>query len=150
MYGQKSTSVDEACHGLFCLTGKGDFQLPPNRDSLVLHSQRANYQAAIWRRSLVARQAVPSPVGHGWKLCGSDDSTCLAVQWKSTTQSPSTTELVKCGCKKDCSTKRCRCKSADLPCTDLCQCEDCGNKATVEGCDLHEDVHDSDTDSEDE
>ena len=148
MYGQKTDSVDQARHGLFCLTGKCDFTLPPNRDSLVLHSQRANYQAAIWRRSLVARQYAPSPVGHGWKLSGSDDSPWLAVQWTSTTHTSSITELVKCGCTKDCSTKRCSCKSSELPCTQLCQCENCENKSTfsVEGSVVHE----SDTDSENE
>ena len=32
-------------------------------------------------------------------------------------------DLVKCGCKTNCSTKRCSCKSADLPCTELCKCK---------------------------
>lgn len=33
--------------------------------------------------------------------------------------------LVKCGCSRErCSTNRCKCRKAGLPCTDLCSCMD--------------------------
>ncbi|KAJ7383833.1 hypothetical protein OS493_025705 [Desmophyllum pertusum] len=33
--------------------------------------------------------------------------------------------LVKCGCSRErCSTNRCQCRKAGLPCTDLCSCMD--------------------------
>ena len=41
-------------------------QLPPCEDNLRMHSQRANYQAAIWRRSLLCAPNVPHPEDHGW------------------------------------------------------------------------------------
>ena len=44
------------------------YQLPPCRYCLVKHAQRANYQAAIWRRCLEQDPKVPSPVGRGWKI----------------------------------------------------------------------------------
>ncbi|KAG0711428.1 hypothetical protein GWK47_020627 [Chionoecetes opilio] len=44
-------------------------QLPPCEDSLMQHTLRANYQAAIWRRSLENLPDVPAPsAGHGWEL----------------------------------------------------------------------------------
>ena len=33
-------------------------------------------------------------------------------------------ELVKCGCIKSKCSKKCSCKQNDLPCTELCKCED--------------------------
>ena len=44
------------------------YQLPPCRECLVKHAQRANYQAAIWRRCLEQDPKVPSHVGRGWKI----------------------------------------------------------------------------------
>ena len=32
------------------------------------HCRRANYQCAIWKRSLDASPDVPDPVGNGWSL----------------------------------------------------------------------------------
>ena len=44
-------------------------QLPPCQDCLHLHAVRANYQAAIWHRSLQADHQAPSPLGNkGWTL----------------------------------------------------------------------------------
>ena len=53
-YALKSntTDVNALRYNMFC-SKKGEIeshQLPPCRDCLLLHAQRANYQAAIWRR----------------------------------------------------------------------------------------------------
>ena len=42
--------------------------IPPSRDSLRQHRERANYQAATLKNSLNATINAPSPVGHGWHL----------------------------------------------------------------------------------
>ena len=42
---------------------------------------------------------------------------------------PEILEVVRCSCKKDCSTKRCTCKKHGLPCTDICG-ECCGTSCT--------------------
>ena len=48
---------------------KGDVssgQLPPCKDALLQHTKRANYQAAIWRRSLQNTLDLREPIeGHG-------------------------------------------------------------------------------------
>ena len=40
--------------------------LPPNQDSFIKHAERANFQAGIWWRTLVAKPPdIPSPIGNG-------------------------------------------------------------------------------------
>ena len=62
------TKVNEIRFNLFCVR-KGEaesWQLPPCTSSLLNHCKRANYQCAIWKKSLEAFPQVLSPVGHGW------------------------------------------------------------------------------------
>ena len=42
--------------------------LPPCKDSLYMHIQRADYQAMIWNNSSARYPEIPSPVDHGWVL----------------------------------------------------------------------------------
>ena len=52
----------------FC-TKRGEAEsslLPPCRDCLQLHIQRANYQTAVWRNCLEGQPDIPEPKGHGW------------------------------------------------------------------------------------
>ena len=130
LYGQNTTSsVNEARLNIFRLTCKSDHTLPPNADCLALHAQRANFQAAVWRRCLTPIMSAPSPVGHGWKIDIDVDQPSLSVDWMNTPPAPSSlAQLVKCSCKKgSCSSNRCKCWSADMPCTDICHCIHCTN-----------------------
>lgn len=68
LYGQKKPSVDEARHNVFRLTCKSDHSLPPNSDCLALHSQRANYQAAIWWRCFTPTISAPSSDGSSTRM----------------------------------------------------------------------------------
>ena len=72
MYARKpaTTDVNQLRYNLFC-SHKGEIeshQLPPCKDSLAKHSQRANFQAAKWKKSLQADPETPSLIGNGWKL----------------------------------------------------------------------------------
>ena len=63
-----TNEANELRYQLFCLK-KGDVdsnELPPCDDSLRKHALRANYQAAIWKRSLERCLKIPSPPGCGW------------------------------------------------------------------------------------
>jgi len=42
--------------------------LPPCRESLKKHCERANYQAYIWKHAHIAKVQLPSPEGCGWKM----------------------------------------------------------------------------------
>ena len=46
---------------------------------LKLHISGANYQAYIWRQSLVAQQEQLAPFNHGWRHI--DEESCLTVKW---------------------------------------------------------------------
>ena len=70
IYGKKINNIDLLRYELHCAKG-GKVEpeaLPPCRSSLRLHVLRANYQAAIRRRSLLANTTIPSPNGNGWKV----------------------------------------------------------------------------------
>ena len=62
-----TSSIDALRCNLFCAR-KGvaeSHQLPPCQDCLRKHTIRTNYQAAIWRRSLINDPETPDPVGMG-------------------------------------------------------------------------------------
>ena len=98
LYGHKDiTSVNEVRYSMFRLGNFSDECLPPTEDCLEKHIQRANHQAFIWKRSLVAFIVPPSPVGNGWEL--KDDE--LTIQWMTSYVAPDQLlEFVNCGCKK--------------------------------------------------
>jgi 5'-3' exonuclease len=98
LYGQADCiDVNTARYNLFRLGKHSDELLPPTKDSLKKHVMRANYQAAVWRRSLEQLQDLPTPVGKGWKL--SEDGT-LTIDWCDLPPAPDTIlKTVQCSCK---------------------------------------------------
>ena len=121
LYGKKGQNVNLLRYELYCANGgKVDPDaLPPCRMSLRLHMKRANYQAAIWKRAVIPHPGVPSPHGHGWKVC----STLKLVEfvWLGTKPAPEEVlELLSCTCKRVCSVETCCCLKAGLKCTDMC------------------------------
>lgn len=72
--------VNELRYKLFSIKqGKADSAcLPPCADCLRQHILRANFQTAIWRRSLDQRPYTLNPTdGHGWKV----DTGNIALLW---------------------------------------------------------------------
>ena len=72
LYSKKmsTSNINELRYHLFC-TKKGESRKSSITIMLRLsekHSERANYQAAIWKRSLQPDPGTPTPVGRGWKL----------------------------------------------------------------------------------
>ena len=73
--------------------------------------KRANYQAALWRRALIPHPDVPSPHGHGWKVCST--SKVVEFVWVGTKPAPEEVlELLPCTCKRVCSVETCCCLKA--------------------------------------
>ena len=84
------------------------------------HIQRANYQASIWKTSPDAYSDIPSPVGHGWFIDGSD----ITIDWIDVLPAPlAVLELLSCRCATKCSNNRCACFQNKLQCTDACGCD---------------------------
>ena len=115
--------------------------MPPNFDSLKLHTLRANYQARVYRCCMQAHLSAPSPDGSGWKVNNSE----LQVLWSTLPVAPDCVmNCVYCLCKKTwCRSNKCSCKKAGLKCTSMCHC------AKVQ-CENRQDPQDSDSNSEDD
>ena len=130
MYGVETESANEARYRLFCMKSACEQALPPTSDALSLHIERANYQAAIHRRSLDQYISPPDPVGHGWML----EEGELKINWmRDPPAPPEILKQVNCSCKKSkCNTRVCSCKSNDVSCTELCGCIDCANQASTD------------------
>ena len=144
-------TVDEARYIMFCQKAQSNIILPPTSDSLLQHIKRSNYQAYVWRKALVARQGMPSPDGHGWRV--ESDILCPHLMTKPPAPA-SILELTNCQCWKSSCTKNCSCSKNGLACTEACKCmadEACQNPNKGSGfeseCDMDPDeLDDSDFD----
>ena len=88
LYGWKETkSLQDVRYKMYCQSG-GKLsceKLPPCDDVLELHIKRANYQAFIWRQSLLAQQQQDGLIGNGW-LSNEDGS--LDIEWMRCSPAP--------------------------------------------------------------
>ena len=124
---------------------KGDISsglLPPCEDALRQHTNRANYQAAIWRRSLDSSPQIPSPTdGHGWNLIDGE----LGICWLTRPPAPDVVlELMACKCPRRCD-ETCPCVMNGLSCTPACRLQDCTNMQDENEV-QSDDMEDSDSD----
>ena len=138
LYAPKSSStkVNDLRYDMFCAK-RGEiqsYQLPPCRDCLVKHAQRANYQAAIWRRCLEQDPTVPSPVGRGWKIEkeeGVEQLVVHSLHWMDEQPAPQAVlDWLACNCTRKFSLHRCVCLPNGLKYTDMCRLQDCENQAS--------------------
>ena len=134
LYSHPGKSIDEVRYKLFCMSiNLQPHHLPPTKDSLVKHVQWANYQVRIWKASNVAVTNIPQddPNGFGWPVA--DDT--LSINWTGQVPAHSAIlQLILCGSKGDCTSKRCSCQSNGLHCADACRCGDscCNRFAEIE------------------
>ena len=107
LYGRTSSDedVNKCCRGLFT-KGRSIENIPPTKGALMKHIRRAIYQAGhIWGHSLMRCQNLGNWIPY----------------WSSTPEaSKFCQERLKCGCKKKCQ-GNCKCKQANLKCTELCE-----------------------------
>ena len=90
-------SVNELRYQLFCAkrAAAESSQLPPCIDCLFLHTERANFQAAIWGRCLEAKPNVPMPNEHGW----TEEDSKLNILWMCSASAPEAVlKLLVCKC----------------------------------------------------
>ena len=136
----KSLIVNELRYQMF-RSRRGEMesaQLPPCEDTLKQYTRRANYQAAIWQRSLVNSPETPNPSqGHGWTT--SEDGS-LVINWM--------TGLLSCKCARACRPNDCTCIVNGLKCTAACKLQTCPNMADDD--DEPENDQQDSSDSEDE
>ena len=125
LYGHPELeSINEARFKAFCSRSPPPAQLPPCADSLEQHVKRANYQAGVWKRALVASPDLPSISDHGWRV---DDSNVMIMWGLLPPAPPELMAIIRCACATGCSTRRCSCLHSSISCTDACQCSSCAN-----------------------
>ena len=113
-----TTDVNEARKILFCRDNRSIENIPPTKQPLIQHILRSAIQSSKWCQCLNAEHDSRDPCQCGWQ------KTEQTMEPKWTTLPEASTvcrELIRCGCKKGCSGK-CKCSTADLECTELCQC----------------------------
>ena len=124
-YHDVATDINTVRYSLFCARAAESAQLSPTQDALKMHIKRANYQAGIWRRAMEASPDIPSFHNQGWQI-GEDNE--VTIEWMTKPPAPvDVLKLISCSCKTGCSSKRCSCQRSCLPCTDVCQCDNCEN-----------------------
>ncbi len=116
----RTSVVNELRYNMF-RNRKGDVesgQLPPCEDTLKQHTRRANYQTAIWRKSLENSPDIPDPTaGHGWIK---DENGSLVIEWMTSTPAPEAViGLLSCKCSRTCKAD-CTCIMNGLRCTAAC------------------------------
>jgi hypothetical protein len=128
LYASQTTikNVNDLRYQIF-RTKNGDVessQLPPCEDSLKQHALRANYQAAIWRRSLEKDPNIPSPdAGHGWIM----EDGQLDIEWMTGPPAPEVVlQLMSCKCKRQCQPD-CPCVVNGFLCSPACKLQPCQN-----------------------
>lgn len=123
--------LNELRYHLFCLN-QGEIeghQLPPCFDAFKKHGMRANYQAAVWKRSLQNHPNTPTPVGNGWKIIETENNRTLAIDWMDGLPAPhALLDLLSCQCRKSCKIPKCVCLVNGFKCTEMCTLHNCTNQ----------------------
>jgi hypothetical protein len=103
--------------------------LPPSSDALSFHIKRAHYQASVWQQAHEKKPNLPPIESMGWQL---KDGVFLPVLKTLPSVPDACLDIIFCTCQKQCSSGRCRCRKAKLPCTAACKCremhEECLNE----------------------
>ena len=116
-YGGKGFDVNKLHYSTFCATNAQSNRLPPTKDASKKYTQRANYQAAVWKLALYAKPEMQGPNDHSWTGENGD----IRIDWMDQLPVPlSVLEYISCRYIGNCSSGRCLCSAKCLPCTDAC------------------------------
>ena len=118
VWASETNKVDEARLDLFARKQRQYNAVPPSSTALVQHVKRSVLQAGhTWGQALSRIQNLPTPSNWGWKK----ENDVWVPHWTSLAPiAASCQELLKCGCKKNCS-GNCKCFRSGLTCTALVQ-----------------------------
>ena len=119
LYGRQGPQVNQVRYDMLT-KGAESHEIPPTQDALRLHTERANYQAFIWKNSLDPSFKPPDADGHGWV----EKDGRISIKWMTQDPAPkSVLEFAHCKTCKKCNTRRCACKNRTFKCTDACGCD---------------------------
>ena len=131
-----SSDINDLRYKLFC-TKKGEvesWQLPPCAAALRKHSDRANYQARVWKLCLEGCPDIPPPIEHGWCIEEVNGKNELAIDWlgDAPPAPEAVLQLLSCTCSRSCKLPNCSCLANGLKCTYLCKLLTCTNQVPEE------------------
>jgi hypothetical protein len=115
---QRTDSVDTARHLLFPKTAKPE-AMPPTSDAFRFHLMRVHYQAMVWINAFCPQPELPVPTEMEWRLC---EAGWELILMSLCAIPASCLEMVACGCRTQCQTRRCKCRKSGLVCTSVCKC----------------------------
>ncbi|CAG9820342.1 unnamed protein product [Phaedon cochleariae] len=99
-------TVNECRRVLFTKSDRQLESIPPTRDALEQHAERAFIQSRVWRQSLEREQNFPDPADFGWKKCEEG----WEPVWRTIPVASEACEaLIECFCQKGCVPAHCKC-----------------------------------------
>ena len=113
------TSVNECHRDFFSKKCPPIESWPPMCNALIQHTKRAMLQSNIWLQSVKLTIVERDIDNFGWIV--SSDYEAKPLRLTIPEASKICKELTRCSCKKMC--KTCKCKKAELVCTELCACK---------------------------
>ena len=111
--------------------------LPPTSDAAAFHSLRVFYQTQLWMGNTSL-----NPLDYGWQIV---NEVLLPVKMTLPPAPEKLLQIVRCGCKTGCDSKKCSCRRHGLDCSSACKdCRgiSCSNSQTLY--DVQESVDDDD------
>ena len=130
--------------------------LPPTTESFTENVKRAHLQAIHWNSVLSADPPSLDPTVYGWERDEKTKSLSpVGIPPHKSAAPKEVLDMIKCSCRSQlpCTTNRCKCSAANLPCTILCHCqgnnEVCCNEHTHHAQSASDDEQEGDSDIED-
>ena len=124
MYSTKLVSASSLSllrQKLYCKNLGETDKLPPTSAAHLQHILRAHLQAVIWRKACIPMIPYIDPSTHGRYM---ENEFYYSVSSLLKPAPDELLELVKCSGQKNCASSRCTCKRHEMPCTELCACDD--------------------------
>ena len=113
----------------------------PTMGAFKQHILRTHVKARVWGHAAHPKQVPLDPLQNGYHK-DHDDSQLNPTTTDVPPEPKVIIAMVRCHCKRNCTSNRCSCKSNNLPCTDLCMCNT--------HCEDDEDTYYENRDSDDE
>lgn len=130
LYDSSIHKADELRWRMFKKQPQSIEKLPPTPGAIYQHILRAHYVSSIWLQDIVPHPKLDDPATLGWQK---HDGKYYPVISQNAMAPDDLLELVRCQCKaSECRGRRCSCRSHDLPCTELCGCDEigCSNRSS--------------------
>ena len=124
LYGMpEEENINNVRFKLF-LKKKNPDALPPTRDALKHHIDRAHLQSLIWKMANIPKPILPKATECGYKLI---DNILMPILMTKAAIPESALKITSCNCTTHCKDNRCGCRKLGLKCNLYCGCANSSN-----------------------